>query len=108
MPPARSPEAAGGSALATSLRARLLKEEKSWTPPRSGTPTERCWTLSATVADSGDAIPALPSGEWNADQVLAHVSLVSAATITAASAVASGANTTYDNGTALRFLTTCS
>jgi hypothetical protein len=74
-PPARSPEAAGGSALATSLRARLLKEEKSWAPPRFGTPTERCWTLSATVADSGDAIPALPSGEWNADQVLAHVSL---------------------------------
>ena len=51
---------------------------------------------AATVAES-DTSPVPPSGEWNADQVLAHVALVGAATITAASSVASGAITTYDN-----------
>jgi hypothetical protein len=56
---------------------------------------------AAAVAGSGDAIPVPPDGEWNAGQILAHVSLVSAATIAAASAIASGANTTYDNRTAL-------
>jgi hypothetical protein len=56
---------------------------------------------AAAVAGSGDAIPTPPDGEWNADQILAHVSLVSAATIATASAIASGANTTYDNRTAL-------
>ena len=56
---------------------------------------------AATVAGSGDMSPVPPAGEWNADQILAHVSLVSAATIAAASSVASGANTTYDNRTAL-------
>jgi hypothetical protein len=52
---------------------------------------------AATVADSGDTSPVPPAGEWNADQILAHVALVNAATITAASSVASGAITTYDN-----------
>ena len=52
---------------------------------------------AATVAGSDDPNAAPPAGEWNADQILAHVSLVSAATIAAASCVASGANTTYDN-----------
>jgi hypothetical protein len=42
-----------------------------------------------------------PPGEWNAAQILAHVSLISAATIAAASAVASGVLATYDNRTAL-------
>ncbi len=56
---------------------------------------------AATVAGSGDTHPVPPAGEWNADQILAHVSLVSAATITAAASVASGVNTTYDNRTAL-------
>ncbi|GAA1216042.1 hypothetical protein GCM10009665_02310 [Kitasatospora nipponensis] len=56
---------------------------------------------AATVADSGDPSPVPPTGEWNADQILAHVALVTAATIAAASAVASGANTTYDNRMAL-------
>jgi hypothetical protein len=56
---------------------------------------------AATVAGSGDTSPVPPAGEWNAGQILAHVSLVSAATIAAASAIASGANTTYDNRTAL-------
>jgi hypothetical protein len=49
-----------------------------------------------TVAESGRAKPS-PAGEWNADQILAHVAILTAATIAAASSVASGANTTYDN-----------
>ncbi len=56
---------------------------------------------AATVADSDDPSPLPPAGEWNAGQILAHVSLVTAATIAAVSAVASGANTTYDNRIAL-------
>jgi hypothetical protein len=56
---------------------------------------------AATVAGSDDPGPLPPAGEWNAGQVLAHVSLVTAATIAAVSAVASGANTTYDNRIAL-------
>ena len=56
---------------------------------------------AATVADGAGPSLAPPAGEWNADQILAHVSIVNAATIAAASCVASGANTTYDNRTAL-------
>ena len=56
---------------------------------------------AAAVADSGDPAPVPPAGEWNADQILAHVSLVNAATIAAVAAVESGANTTYDNRFAL-------
>jgi hypothetical protein len=56
---------------------------------------------AATVADSGDLSPLPPAGEWNADQILAHVAIINAATIAAVSAVASGANTTYDNRIAL-------
>jgi hypothetical protein len=52
---------------------------------------------AATGAGSGEVSPVPPAGEWNADQILAHVSLVSALTIAAASVIASGANTTYDN-----------
>jgi hypothetical protein len=55
---------------------------------------------AATVADSGDTRPAPPAGEWDADQILAHVALINAATITAVASVASGAVTTYDNRTA--------
>ncbi len=51
---------------------------------------------AATVAGSDDT-NAPPAGEWNADQILAHVAIVTATTIAAASDVASGANTTYDN-----------
>ncbi|WP_433222317.1 hypothetical protein [Microtetraspora malaysiensis] len=55
-----------------------------------------------TVADyGGGAIPVPPPGEWTADQILAHVSLVTATTIAAASAIASGSHTTYDNRIAL-------
>jgi hypothetical protein len=56
---------------------------------------------AAAVADSGDTSPVPPAGEWNAEQILAHVSLVSAATIATVSCVAAGANTTYDNRIAL-------
>ncbi|GAA2265903.1 hypothetical protein GCM10010149_02560 [Nonomuraea roseoviolacea subsp. roseoviolacea] len=56
---------------------------------------------AATVAGSGDPSPGPPPGEWDADQILAHVALVTAATIAAAASVASGVNTTYDNRMAL-------
>lgn len=56
---------------------------------------------AATVAFSGDTSPVPPTGEWNADQILAHVAIVNAATIAAVSSIASGANTTYDNRIAL-------
>jgi hypothetical protein len=56
---------------------------------------------AAIVADSGDTSPVLPAGEWNAEQILAHVSLVSATTIATVSSVAAGANATYDNRIAL-------
>jgi hypothetical protein len=52
---------------------------------------------AATVAGSGDTSPDPPPGEWNADQILAHVTLVNAATITVVSCAATGAITTYDN-----------
>ncbi|MFF7240241.1 hypothetical protein [Streptomyces collinus] len=56
---------------------------------------------AATVANADDPGPAPPYGEWNADQILAHVSLVSAATIAAVAGIAAGANATYDNRIAL-------
>ena len=56
---------------------------------------------AAIVASADDPSPASPDGEWNADQILAHVSLVSAATIAAVAGIAAGANTTYDNRIAL-------
>jgi hypothetical protein len=56
---------------------------------------------AATVADAAGTSPAPPAGEWNADQILAHVSLINAATIAAVSRVAAGARTTYDNRIAL-------
>jgi hypothetical protein len=52
---------------------------------------------AATVADSKDAIPDPPPGEWSAEQILAHVAIINAATIGAVSAIASGANATFDN-----------
>jgi len=56
---------------------------------------------AAAVADSGGTTPVPPAGEWNADQILAHVAIINAATIAAASFVAAGINTTYDNRIAL-------
>ena len=56
---------------------------------------------AATVAEAGGEVHVPPASEWNADQILAHVALVNAVTITAVSRVTSGANTTYDNRMAL-------
>jgi hypothetical protein len=52
---------------------------------------------AVTVAGAGPASLVVPAGEWDADRILAHVALVTAATIAAASSVAAGVNTTYDN-----------
>ncbi|GAA3290155.1 hypothetical protein Dvina_26895 [Dactylosporangium vinaceum] len=41
--------------------------------------------------------PAPPPGEWSTRQILAHVSLLTAATITLVASAASGAIGTYDN-----------
>jgi hypothetical protein len=56
---------------------------------------------AATVAAAGGPGLPAPPGEWNADQILAHVALIGAGTIAAVSAVTAGANTTYDNRVAL-------
>lgn len=56
---------------------------------------------AAAVADSGHPSAIPPAGEWNADQILAHVAIVTASTIATASCVASGTNATYDNRMAL-------
>jgi hypothetical protein len=53
---------------------------------------------AATVAEASEA-KTPPPGEWNADQILAHVAIITATTITAVSRVASGENATYDNRT---------
>jgi hypothetical protein len=57
--------------------------------------------LLDAAAVVGDASAAPPAGEWNADQILAHVAIITAATIAAASAVASGTSAIYDNRMAL-------
>lgn len=56
---------------------------------------------ASTVAGSSGTSPTPLYGEWNAEQILAHITLVNATTIAAVSAVASGINTTYDNRVAL-------
>ena len=53
------------------------------------------------MAGAGDPDPVPPAGEWNADQILAHVAIVTATTIATVSAVASGTSATYDNRIAL-------
>ncbi|MCX5391154.1 hypothetical protein [Streptomyces sp. NBC_00094] len=50
-----------------------------------------------TVAAAGSALSGPPDGEWGAERILAHVSLVTATTLAAVSAVASGVGATYDN-----------
>ena len=49
------------------------------------------------VAQTVGVHEAPPAGEWNADQILAHIVLINAATISAACSVTSGAVATYDN-----------
>jgi hypothetical protein len=56
---------------------------------------------AASTVASADHEPTPGPGEWNADQILAHVVLVNAATISAACSTASAAITTYDNRVAL-------
>ena len=56
---------------------------------------------AATVAGAGHPGPVPPDGEWNADQILAHVAIVTATTIATVSAVASGTSATFDNRIAL-------
>ncbi|HVA08478.1 MAG TPA: hypothetical protein VNG12_17220 [Acidimicrobiales bacterium] len=56
---------------------------------------------AAAVADSKDSPSAPLPGEWNAEQILAHVAMINAATIATVSAIASGTNATYDNRIAL-------
>lgn len=56
---------------------------------------------AAKTVAKADTTITVPAGEWSADQILAHVSIVNATTIAAAYAVASGTNTTYDNRIAL-------
>ncbi|MER7569836.1 hypothetical protein ABTZ93_44290 [Streptomyces sp. NPDC097941] len=56
---------------------------------------------AATVANADGPCLHPPDGEWNADQILAHVSLISAGTIAAVAGVAAGTQTTYDNRIAL-------
>ncbi|MET8963012.1 hypothetical protein ABZX69_26695 [Streptomyces sp. NPDC004074] len=58
-------------------------------------------TVADADADADGPGPAAPNGEWNADQILAHVCLVGAATLAVLAGVAAGANTTYDNRIAL-------
>lgn len=56
----------------------------------------RLLDAAATVTESGDALAPEP-GEWHAEQVLAHVSLVTAVTVASAAEIAAATNTTYDN-----------
>lgn len=52
---------------------------------------------AATTFAAADADPVPPPGEWNADQILGHVALVNAATLSAACSAASATVATYDN-----------
>ncbi|WP_406193555.1 hypothetical protein OH807_02990 [Kitasatospora sp. NBC_01560] len=56
---------------------------------------------AATVADRAAEGAGPPAGEWSADQILAHVAIVTATTVAAVSTVASGAHPAYDNRLAL-------
>jgi hypothetical protein len=54
--------------------------------------------LEAAATVTGAGVPTdPPPGEWTADQIMAHVAVVTDTTIAAASQVAAGENTTYDN-----------
>ncbi|WP_328326678.1 hypothetical protein OHA70_38735 [Kribbella sp. NBC_00382] len=52
---------------------------------------------AGTVAAAGDTVVTPPAGEWNAEQVLAHVAIVNATTIAAAASIAAGTVPAYDN-----------
>lgn len=57
--------------------------------------TEAAGTGAGADGDAGLAPP--PDGEWDADQILAHVSILSATTLAAVSAIAAGSHAAYDN-----------
>jgi hypothetical protein len=52
---------------------------------------------AGTVAAAGDGVVTPAAGEWNAEQVLAHVAIVNATTIAAAASIAAGTVPAYDN-----------
>ena len=49
------------------------------------------------VVAAGGSTLAPPEGEWNADQIVAHVALVVATTLATTASVVSGTNATFDN-----------
>lgn len=52
---------------------------------------------ASQVSDAGGSDLTPPAGEWNFEQILAHVALVDAAGLAAVSSVAAGVNTVFDN-----------
>ena len=62
---------------------------------------DRFLEAATRVAEAGGADLAPPTGEWNFEQILAHVALVDAASLTAVASVAAGVNTVFDNRVAL-------
>jgi hypothetical protein len=52
---------------------------------------------AVSIADAGERTLVPPPGEWNADQILAHISLINSATIAAVASAGTGAVTTYEN-----------
>ncbi|MFJ1795811.1 DinB family protein [Kitasatospora griseola] len=53
--------------------------------------------IAAAEETAGAEPVAVPPGEWDAEQVLAHVGLVTAGTLAAVAAVAAGSPATFDN-----------
>ncbi|MFD8597292.1 hypothetical protein ACFV1L_20040 [Kitasatospora sp. NPDC059646] len=53
--------------------------------------------VAAAEEVSGAEPAALPAGEWDAEQVLAHLGLVTAGALAAVAAVAAGSAATFDN-----------
>ena len=51
----------------------------------------------AVAAADGEADVSPPDGEWDADQILAHVSIVGAMTLATVAAIAAGSHAVYDN-----------
>ena len=99
--PARRSETGDATTLAVITHARPQKEEDMLDTRPLRDAYRSLLDAAATVAGSDDTSPVPPTGEWNADQILAHVAIITAATIATASCVASGTNTTYDNRIAL-------
>ena len=58
---------------------------------------DRFLETAARVAEAGGSDLPSPTGEWNFDQIMAHVALVDAASLAVVSSVAAGVNTVFDN-----------